>query len=88
MSKTKAAAAQAPAETVAAVAPVSVENPRADGVVHELTPEEADAVIKADNAVQLVPMVRDPGQWPAPHNADVHPDEVANYAAGGWVPAG
>ena len=30
-------------------------------------------------------MIRDPEYWPAPHSADVHPDEVGNYAAGGWV---
>lgn len=34
-----------------------------------------------------VHMIRDPEQFPAPHSADVHPDEVANYAAGGWVRA-
>lgn len=33
---------------------------------------------------QTVPMVRDPGQFPPPHKADVHPKEVANYAAAGW----
>jgi hypothetical protein len=30
-------------------------------------------------------MVRDPNQYPAPHAADVHPDEVDNYRAGGWL---
>lgn len=90
MSKTKAPTAQAPAETVATAAPVSVENSREDGVIAELTPEQADAIIRAENAaqppaVQLVPMVRDAAQWPAPHAADVHPGEVENYRAGGWV---
>lgn len=29
-------------------------------------------------------MKRDPEQYPAPHIADVHPDEVDNYRVGGW----
>ncbi len=31
-----------------------------------------------------VRMVRDAEQYPAPHEADVHPDEVENYRLGGW----
>ena len=31
-----------------------------------------------------VAMTRDAAQFPPPHRADVHPAEVANYAAGGW----
>ncbi len=31
-----------------------------------------------------VAMCRDAAQFPPPHRADVHPAEVANYAAGGW----
>lgn len=31
-----------------------------------------------------VRMVRDAEQFPAPHVADVHPDEVENYRTGGW----
>ncbi|EHU00492.1 hypothetical protein CKS_2624 [Pantoea stewartii subsp. stewartii DC283] len=30
-------------------------------------------------------MTRDPGIHPAPHTAQVHPDEVHNYYSGGWV---
>lgn len=33
----------------------------------------------------LVKMTRDPEFYPAPHSADVHPDEVGNYAAAGWI---
>lgn len=29
-------------------------------------------------------MVRDPEQYPEPHSAQVHPDEVDNYRPGGW----
>ena len=36
-------------------------------------------------AVKLVKMVRDKKEYPAPHQCDVHPDEVDNYKAGGWV---
>lgn len=49
--------------------------------------EAEAAAAAAAQAVQLVPMVRDEATWPAPHTADVHPDEVGNFAAGGWVPA-
>lgn len=42
--------------------------------------EEAPA-----KAAKLVRMVRDADAYPAPHSADVHPDEVENFAAGGWV---
>lgn len=35
-----------------------------------------------------VPMERSREAYPdGPWTADVHPDEVANYAAGGWVKA-
>lgn len=34
--------------------------------------------------VTLVRMTRDTETCPPPHVADVHPDEVANYAKGGW----
>ena len=34
-------------------------------------------------AVALVAMVRG-DEYPEPHAADVHPDEVANYSQGGW----
>lgn len=33
-----------------------------------------------------IKMIR-PAEYPAPHSADVHPDEVENYRAGGFVPA-
>lgn len=36
---------------------------------------------------KTVKMTRDESQFPAPHEADVHPDEVANYSAAGWVEA-
>jgi hypothetical protein len=35
----------------------------------------------------LVKMVRDQDQYEAPHEAEVHPDEVENYKAGGWTEA-
>ncbi len=48
----------------------------------------AAAAAKAAEAtrVNLVKMVRGP-EFPAPHEADVHPEEVANYAVGGWTAA-
>jgi len=35
--------------------------------------------------VAFVTMTRDPDIHPAPHTAQVHPDEVHNYYSGGWV---
>lgn len=33
-----------------------------------------------------VKMVRSAEVYPAPHSVEVHPDEVENYRAGGFVP--
>lgn len=41
-------------------------------------------VVDGQVSVSLVTMVRDAEQFPASHTADVHPDEVENYKAGGW----
>ena len=49
------------------------------------TPTAAEQAAAEQAAKGLVKMIRDPEYWPAPHSADVHPDEVGNYAAGGWV---
>ncbi|WP_353192116.1 hypothetical protein [Pandoraea pnomenusa] len=37
-----------------------------------------------DEGPVLVKMVRDADLYPEPHEAQVHPDEVDNYRAGGW----
>lgn len=38
--------------------------------------------------VKTIKMVRDKKEFPAgPHEADVHPDELTNYARGGWLKA-
>ena len=62
------------------------------GYFAEVFTDEHEAQIRAvvvarPAGPQLVPMVRSASQYPAPHTADVHPDEVANYTAGGWTPA-
>ena len=45
----------------------------------------ADAGISpADEGIAFVQMKRDPESYSAPHSAQVHPDEVENYAVGGW----
>lgn len=36
--------------------------------------------------VELVRMVR-AAEYPEPHSADVHPDEVEHFRSGGWVEA-
>lgn len=56
----------------------------------ELTPEqeqELDKELEQEGANQIafVMMVRDEEKYPAPHTAQVHPDEVQNYYSGGWV---
>lgn len=33
---------------------------------------------------KFVKMTRSAEDYPAPHTADVHPDEVANFKVGGW----
>ena len=38
-----------------------------------------------ESKVKYVQMVRDEQFYPAPHTAQVHPDEVVNYQLGGWV---
>lgn len=35
--------------------------------------------------IEYVQMVRDEDKYPAPHTAQVHPEEVLNYQLGGWV---
>jgi hypothetical protein len=47
---------------------------------------ETEAQEAPAKAAKLVRMVRDES-YPEPHSADVHPDEVDNFAAGGWVKA-
>lgn len=37
--------------------------------------------------IMTIRMTRDPADHPAPHHADVHPDEVENYRAAGFAPA-
>lgn len=45
---------------------------------------QAETAKPAGKAPKLVKMHRDAEAFPEPHSADVHPDEVANYAAAGW----
>lgn len=50
---------------------------------------DADAATNdAATDVELVRMTRSADDYPEPHEADVHPDEVDNYAVAGWVVAG
>lgn len=37
-------------------------------------------------ADKTIKMERDPEAYPAPHSADVHPEEVENFRLGGFVP--
>lgn len=41
-------------------------------------------VAPGDEDIKFVTMVRDAEQYPEPHSAEVHPDEVDNYRPGGW----
>jgi len=51
----------------------------------EALPQGEQGAEAAQAAQATVAMVRDPQQYPAPHRADVHPSEVANYVTGGWT---
>lgn len=41
--------------------------------------------LQAAASVAFVTMVRNPDVHPAPHTAQVHPEEVHNYYSGGWT---
>jgi len=43
------------------------------------------AELQASASVAFVTMVRNPDVHPAPHTAQVHPEEVHNYYSGGWT---
>ena len=70
---------------------------QAETVQEEVVIQDQPEVVEADPVpdetvqevvdVALVSMVRDPDQYEAPHEAEVHPDEVENYKAGGWTEA-
>lgn len=47
--------------------------------------KKSEAKAAQEAPAPLVKMVRNAEQFPEPHSADVHPDEVENYAAFGWV---
>lgn len=57
-----------------------------DGSGDQLPPVDADDLADQlqDAGPTLVHMTRDASAYPAPRNAEVHPAEVDNYAAGGW----
>lgn len=48
--------------------------------------DQKDDVAQEQGAeeIKYVKMTRDPEQYPAPHEANVHPKEVSNFARGGW----
>ena len=70
---------------------------QAETVQEEVVIQDQPEVVEADPVpdetvqevvdVALVSMVRDQEQYEAPHEAEVHPDEVENYKAGGWTEA-
>ena len=57
-----------------------------DGSGNQLPPVDGDDLADKlqEAGPDLVHMTRDASAHPAPHTAEVHPDEVGNYAAGGW----
>jgi hypothetical protein len=73
------------------------DQPGSQELVEEVANDQPEVVEKADVVpeetlqevvdVALVSMVRDQDQYEAPHEAEVHPDEVENYKAGGWTEA-
>lgn len=47
--------------------------------------KKADGTDDGQPEIVFVTMVRDEAEYPAPHQAQVHPDEVKNYYSGGWL---
>ncbi|OBR52337.1 hypothetical protein [Paraburkholderia tropica] len=45
--------------------------------------KDKDVEQKADE-IKYVKMKRDPDQYDAPHEANVHPHEVSSFSRGGW----
>lgn len=70
---------------------------QAETVQEEVVIQDQPEVVEADPVpdetvqevvdVALVSMVRDPDQYEAPHEAEVHLAEVENYKSGGWTEA-
>lgn len=60
--------------------------PRKTEMQNPASKQEQQAEDGADQqaSVQTVRMTRDPDLNPAPHEADVHPDEVDHWVAAGW----
>jgi len=70
-----AAPAQPPADASASNAPAA-----------SASPPQPPAAPPAAGKAKTVHMTRDPELHPVgPHKADVHPEEVDNYAQHGWV---
>lgn len=46
--------------------------------------QDGEEVNQSQSEIKYVEMVRDAEIYPEPHTATVHPDEVDNYAQGGW----
>lgn len=49
--------------------------------------QEGEEINQAKAEIKYVEMVRDDEVYPEPHTATVHPEEVDNYAQGGWTRA-
>lgn len=64
--------------------PVAQENGSAEGEQQEGPGDDEEPESESEE-IAFVMMVRDEDKWPAPHTAQVHPDEVQNYYSGGWV---
>jgi hypothetical protein len=50
-------------------------------------PKDSGTTDEAPENIDTVAMKRDPDMFPAPHTADVHPDEVENWKLADWVEA-
>lgn len=56
--------------------------------IPEAKPDIKPVIKPEPKASGLVRMTRDAALYPAPHEADVHPAEVEQFMAGGWVKNG
>lgn len=80
----KSTPAKAAAARAAALAAANVTEEQFSALSADEQAKILADVPQAEEDIKYVNMVRDPEQYPEPHSALVHPDEVANYHPGGW----
>lgn len=80
----KSTSAKAAAARAAALAAANVTEEQFSALSADEQAKILIAAPQVEDEIDYVTMVRDPEQYPEPHSAQVHPDEVDNYRPGGW----